>query len=159
MNLGAVIMAVVAFIATTPSQAIDSLCEAVALRDAPATNTTSEVRKGMKIDAITQYVVNKKSGAARFCTRVGGCYSANALRLVNCVIDKNYGDDFGGDETLYRLGLIRSKINPDRLRQYDVELKLLDLGMCAGCADNAAAFYAKKAVLALCGPSQACSGG
>jgi hypothetical protein len=45
----------------------------------------------------------------------------------------------------YGLDVIRSKVSPTALRQNDVEFKLLDLGMCNACADNAAAVYVKMA--------------
>jgi len=46
-------------------------------------------------------------------------------------------------EVSCRLEVIRSQIPPAILQQIDVELKLLELGMCKVCADNAAAFYVK----------------
>ncbi len=59
------------------------------------------------------------------------------------MVDKSKPAYEDGDERSYGLILIRSKVPPTVLRQNDVELKLLDLGMCNACADNAAAFYVK----------------
>jgi hypothetical protein len=59
------------------------------------------------------------------------------------MVDKSkpsYEDD---EQITYSLDVIRSKVPPNILRQNDVELKLLDLGMCNACASNAAAFYVK----------------
>lgn len=129
---------------TTTANATDSICEAVALH---ATAKTKDfpyaLKSGDTIDAVTQYRVNKKTGMASLCSHGGGCYPTGALHLTNCIIDKRksvYEDD---DELYYGLDLIRSKVPPAVLRQNDIELKLLDLGLCNACADNAAAFYVK----------------
>lgn len=126
-----------------PAHATDSICEAVFAYDTKETQDFPYAHKqGDVVDAITQYNVNKKTGVTSFCSHGGGCYPAEALRLTNCTIDKSksFEDD---DETSYGLDLIRSKVPPDKLRQNDVELRLLDLGLCNACADNAAAFYVK----------------
>jgi hypothetical protein len=68
---------------------------------------------------------------------------ADALRLTNCSIDKSKPQFSDETEVSYGLDVIRSKVPAAVLRQNDVELKLLDLGMCNTCADNAAAFYVK----------------
>lgn len=129
---------------TAAANATDSICEAVAMK---ATTKTDDfpypLKRGETIDAITQYNVNKKTGATSFCSHGGGCYPAEALRLTNCRVDKSKPNYEDGDERTYGLILIRSKVPPAVLRQNDVELKLLDLGMCNACADNAAAFYVK----------------
>jgi hypothetical protein len=128
---------------TTAVNATDSICEAVALH---ATAKTEDfpyaLKRGETIDAVTQYNVNKKTGVASLCSHGGGCYPAEALRLTNCTINKSKPDVFG-DEVSYGLDVTRSKVPPAVLRQNDVELKLLALGMCNACADNAAAFYVK----------------
>jgi hypothetical protein len=131
-------------VSTAAANATDSICEAVAVH---ATTETKDfpyaLKRGESIDAVTQYNVNKMTGVASLCSHGGGCYPAEALRLTNCMVDKSkpsYGD---GEELSYSLDVIRSKVPPSVLRQNDVELKLLDLGMCNACADNAAAFYVK----------------
>ena len=126
------------------ANATDSICKAVALRDSPETeNFPYVLRRGETIDAVTQYRVNKKTNVAALSSHGGGCYPADALRLTNCRIDKSKPDFDDGDELYFSLELIRSKVPPGVLRQNDVELKLLDLGLCNACADNAAAFYVK----------------
>lgn len=138
-------MMLAAFVAgATASNATDSICEAVALNaTTKSDNFPYPLKRGEIIDAITQYNVNKKTGANSICSHGGGCYPADALHLTNCVVDKSkpsYEDEV---EISYSLKLIRSKVPSNILRQNDVELKLLDLGMCNACADNAAAFYVK----------------
>jgi hypothetical protein len=88
------------------------------------------LKRGESIDAVTQYNVNKKTGVTSLCSHGGGCYPAEALRLTNCIVDKSKPAYEDGDEHSYGLILIRSKVPPTVLRQNDVELKLLDLGMC-----------------------------
>ena len=128
----------------TAANATDSICEAIALHSTTKTDDYAfSLKAGQVIDAITQYNIDKKTGRASFCSHGGGCYPATALRLTNCTIDKSKPQFVDDTETSYGLDLIRSKIPPDALRQNDVELKLLDLGMCNACADNAAAFYVK----------------
>lgn len=138
---------VFAFMASTAAaNAIESLCEAVALHaTAEAEGFQFSLKKGEIIDVITQYKINKKTGVASFCSHGGGCYPAEALRLTNCTIDKStpqYPDDT--EDFYYGLDPIRSMFPPDVLRQYDVGFKLRDLGMCSACADDAAFFYVKK---------------
>jgi hypothetical protein len=129
---------------TFAANATDSICEAIALI---ATSKTEDfphaLKRGEIIDAITQLNVNKKTGATSFCSHGGGCYSAEALRLTNCKVDKSKPSFEDNEEVSYSLKVIRSKVPPNILRQNDVELKLLELGMCNACADNAAAFYVK----------------
>ena len=124
------------------ANATDSICEAVATQSTEKTDGTYALKLGQIIDAITQYNVNKKTGAASLCSHGGGCYQASALRLINCKINNRVAYE-DSNETSYGLDLIRSKASPSVLRQNDVELKLLSMGMCAACADNAAAFYVK----------------
>jgi hypothetical protein len=125
------------------ANATDSICKAVALHATPETEGFYALKRGEMIDAITQYNVNKKTGVASFCSHGGGCYPAEALRLTNCTIYKSKPQFVDADEISYGLDLIRSEVPPAVLRQNDVELKLLELGMCNACADNAAAFYVK----------------
>lgn len=126
------------------AHATDSICEAVAKYTTVATeNFPYALKRGESIDAVTQYNVNKKTGVTSLCSHGGGCYPAEALRLTNCMVAKSKPAYEDGDERSYGLILIRSKVPPTVLRQNDVELKLLDLGMCNACADNAAAFYVK----------------
>jgi hypothetical protein len=129
---------------TATANATDSICEAVAVH---ATTESSVFRYALKhgeiIDAITQYNVNKKTGVASLCSHGGGCYPAGALRLTNCTINKSKPQSVDEEEVSYGLDLDRSKVPAAVLRQNDVELKLLDFGMCNACADNAAAFYVK----------------
>jgi hypothetical protein len=126
---------VFALMATTAAaNATDSICEAVALHATTETKDfPSALKRGETIDAVTQYNVNKKTGVASLCSHGGGCYPAEALRLTNCRVNKSKSDFEDGDEVSYGLDVIRSKVPPTILRQNDVELKLLDLGMCNAC--------------------------
>jgi hypothetical protein len=128
---------------TSAASATDSICKAVAVRATAKTETLAELKRGDIIDAITQYNVNKKTSVASLCSHGGGCYLADALQLTNCRINKTKPQYVDESEISYGLDLIRSKMPAEILRQNDVELKLLDLGMCNACADNAAAFYVK----------------
>lgn len=140
--LSAALAALLASIAT--ANATDSICEAVAMQAITKTEDFPyPLKRGETIYEITQYNVNKKTGATSFCSHGGGCYPAEALHLTNCSVDKSkpsYEDD---EEFYYSLNLLRSKVPPKVLRQNDVELKLLELGMCNRCAGDAAAFYVK----------------
>jgi len=63
----------------TPAGAAD-ICEAVALRNAPALEAPSAViRRGDLDTAITQYRVSKKTGEDQFCSHGGYCYPVHAL--------------------------------------------------------------------------------
>ena len=131
-------------IASTAANATDSICKAVAIKATTKSEAFSySLKRGDIIDAITQYNVNKKSGVTSFCSHGGGCYPAEVLQLTNCKIDKKKPSYEDAEEISYSLDVIRSKVSPQNLRQNDVELKLLDIGMCNACADNAAAFYVK----------------
>ena len=60
---------------TSPANAVDSICEAVALRATTETDDFSyPLKLGQLVDAITQYNVNKKTGVTSFCSHGGGCY-------------------------------------------------------------------------------------
>lgn len=135
---------IVALFTSTVANATDSICTAIALHSTTKTDDYPyPLKTGEVIDAITQYNLNKKTGKASFCSHGGGCYPAEALRLTNCTVDKSKPQFIDEAEISYGLDLTRSKVPPDVLRQHDVELKLLDLGMCNARADNAAAFYVK----------------
>jgi hypothetical protein len=129
---------------TAAANATDSICKAVAIQATTKTEAFSyPLKRGDIIDAITQYNINRRSGVTSFCSHGGGCYPAEALQLTNCKIDKRKPSYEDEEEISYSLDVIRSKVSPQVLRQNDVELKLLDLGICNACADNAAAFYVK----------------
>jgi hypothetical protein len=99
-------------------------------------------------DYITQYVVDKKTGVASFCSHGGGCYpqfisadgkKVEALRLQNCRIGgKSFEDN---DETIYALYLDRSKNSVTELQYSDLRDTLANMGLCNACADNAAQHY------------------
>jgi hypothetical protein len=120
----------IALLATTSAaNSTDSICEAVALYNTrESEHFPYALNRGETIDAITQYNVDKKTGSTSLCSHGGGCYPANALQLSNCVVDKSKPTFENDDEISYSLDLIRSKVAPDKLRQNDVELRLLDLG-------------------------------
>ena len=61
------------------------------------------------------------------------CYPAKALHLTNCKIGKD------GD-----LILIRSKVPPAELKEYDIHMKLMAIGFCPYCAVEAASDYMKN---------------
>jgi len=126
------------------------LCKAIALRDIPALQSSTSILKSGNFDtAITLYRVNKKTGEGSFCSHGGYCYPTHvqvdgrqveALRLVNCRIGKKQEDN-DHDEINFAVDLDRSKIGPDMLKSSDVSDKLVDLGLCQACADNAAHAY------------------
>jgi uncharacterized protein YecT (DUF1311 family) len=132
-----------------PAAAAD-ICEAVALRNAPALEDPSAViRKGDVDTAITQYRVSKKTGEDAFCSHGGYCYPVHAtengqrievLRLTNCSIGARdpYDDP---DDVYYGLDVIRSAVPPQTLKINDVDDSLLRLGLCSACAGNAAVLY------------------
>jgi hypothetical protein len=143
MKLTAIATTAALFIVVPHAHATDSICKAVAMHATIVTETFHyALKRGETVDAVTAYRTNKKTGVSSLCSHGGGCYPAEALRLTNCKVNKSKPYDYG-DEVDYELILIRSKVPADVLRQNDVELKLLDLGMCNACADNAAAFYVK----------------
>jgi hypothetical protein len=94
------------------------ICSAVAVRDVPAIEDSSSIlKKGEIDDAITQYLVNKRTGRTFFCSHGGYCYPTRvevrgdlleALRLTNCrVADKpGYSD---AENITYDVEPIRSR--------------------------------------------------
>jgi hypothetical protein len=129
------------------------ICEAVAVRDVPAVEDSSSVlKKGQIDDAITRYMVNKRTGLTFFCSHGGYCYPTRvevagdlleALKLNNCrVLDKPDYDD--GENIVYLVGPIRSKIPAARLRYDDLDNKFLEMGLCSACADNVVQYYIKQ---------------
>jgi len=145
MKLSAAALMFALMVTAPAANATDSICEAVAVH---ATKESEDfphaLKRGETIGAITQYNVNRKTGVATLCSHGGGCYPAEALSLTNCEVNKSQPAFEDTEEISYSLDLIRSKVPPATLRQNDVELKLLDLGMCNGCAANAAWLYVKK---------------
>jgi hypothetical protein len=137
---------------TTNAWAEIDLCKAVALRDVPAIEDQSSIiKRGDSYTAISQYNVNKKTGVITMCSHGGYCYPTQvieggrrveALRLTNCKIGKpSYHD---ADETSYELILDRRSVSPAELKQMDVSNKLLAMGLCNACADNATEYYLKQ---------------
>ena len=128
-----------------PARAAD-ICRAIVLHDVAALeNPQAILRRGTYDTAITQYRVDK-AGVASFCSHGGLCYPTHAvedghkieaLRLTNCRITtrKAYEDS---DETVYELDVIRSAVAPVDLKVDDLDNRLLKLGLCSACADNAA---------------------
>lgn len=130
------------------------ICEAVALRDVPALESSDSIlKKGSIDDSITQFRVNKRTGETSFCSHGGFCYPTHvmvgggkfqALKMTNCTVDAKGLEFVGEDYIMYGVSPVRSKIDPDRLRIDDVTNKLLNLGLCEACADSAARIYVEK---------------
>jgi hypothetical protein len=133
-----------------PAAAID--CTAVALMDVPADeDPTSILSKGNTVDRITQYQVNKKTGAGVFCGRdVVDCYPRyltvngqkiiEAVRLENCKISMHSPYTLG-NYIFYRIELDRTKISREETQYDEVESALLNMHMCSACASSAAVLY------------------
>jgi hypothetical protein len=128
------------------------LCKARVLRDIVIEGSTSVLKKGEFVTAVTQYRVDTKTGEATFCSHGGGCYpthiddngvSVEALALTNCEIAKK-GDTSDPEETVYDVKLIRAKVSPADLKYNDVSKRLGELGLCNACASNAASLYVKQ---------------
>jgi hypothetical protein len=128
------------------------ICEAVALREVHAAEEPNAIiKRGEHDTGITQYRVDKKTGVKYFCSHGGYCYPAYAnvngrevesLHLTNCKIGKRVFEDT--DFIFYCMVVIRSKVPAAKLRYYDLENRLLHMGLCSVCADNAAWFYINK---------------
>jgi hypothetical protein len=147
-------------LASGRAAAADS-CSAVALMTIPdwgdgdpADSRGNLLIKGQVDDAITQYLVNRKTGNAVFCSHGGYCYpryltvdgqKVEALRLTNCKIGAvETGFTGNGDDTItYDVDIDRSKASTATLKYDDLDNALLALGMCNACADNAADIYLK----------------
>jgi hypothetical protein len=139
------------FVTNSHADAEIDLCQATVLSDVQAVEAPASVlKRGSVYKAISQYNINKKTGTATMCSHGGLCYPAQiieggkeveTLRLTNCKIGKSdYQDD---DEIFYGLVLDRSKVAPGELRRMDIDDKLLQLGLCNACADNATELYLK----------------
>ncbi len=144
----------------SPAAAAD-ICNAIALTDVPMWNDgdpsdsdPSFLKKGEIDDAVTQYVVNRKTGDSAFCSHGGYCYPryltkagrrVEALRLTNCMIGSAYplAPGMDGDEVRYQVIVDRSKNSKEALRFDDIDTALLHIGMCSVCAANAADIYLK----------------
>jgi hypothetical protein len=151
-------MVKMAYLATTLicAAALDAsaadLCKAIALRDVSAVEAPDTVLpRGAYDEAVTQYVVEKKTGLTKFCSHGGYCYPTHvringqkieALRLVNCRVTTR--SEGVGDETIYYLDVIRERNPPEALRLDDLDNKFLEMGLCSACAGNVAMFYVKK---------------
>lgn len=123
------------------------ICRAIALQDIPSLeNPSSILKKGDYDTAITQYRVSKKDGQDSFCSHGGYCYPRHitfsgkrteVLSLTNCKIGKK--DSYNDDEfTYYEIEVNRSNNSTKALREDDLENRLLERGLCSGCAGNAA---------------------
>jgi hypothetical protein len=128
------------------------LCKALALRDVAAVEAPDSVlARGSYDGSVTQYRVNKQTGATTFCSHGGYCYPTHvringqkveALRLINCKIgERNYEDK---DEVFYSVDVVRSKNSRAELRLDDLDNKFLGMGLCSACAGNVAMFYVKR---------------
>jgi hypothetical protein len=136
-------------------------CDAVALMNVPdwgdgdpADARGNVLNKGEVDDVITEYLVNKKTGNAVFCSHGGYCYPryltvdgqrVEALRLDNCKIGavETGFTGVGDDNITYDVEIDRSKASASTLKYDDLDNALLALGMCNSCADNAADIYLK----------------
>jgi hypothetical protein len=128
------------------------LCKAIALRDiAPIESSSSVMPRGEYQEAVTQYVVDKRTGTTSFCSHGGFCYPTHvyidgkkieALQLVNCKV----GDLMDDDEavTIYSIVMDRSKNTPEDLLWDDIDNKLLGMGLGSACASHVTEFYTKK---------------
>jgi hypothetical protein len=129
-----------------PSARAADICRAIVLHDVAAKeNAHAILRRGAYDRAITQYSVDR-NGIASFCSHGGYCYPTHvveggrkieALRLTNCRITtrKAFEDE---DETAYELDVIRSAVTPTELKVDDLDNRLIGLGLCSACANNAA---------------------
>jgi hypothetical protein len=77
------------------------LCEAIALRDVPAIEDPSSIlKRGEHDTAITQFRVDKKTGATSYCSHGGYCYLAEALQLTSCRMADRMGQSMTIKKTL-----------------------------------------------------------
>lgn len=128
------------------------LCRAVALARVPSIeNPESALAPGEIDEAVTQYVVNKKTGVGSFCSHGGYCYprfkseagkSVEVLHLQNCRIGAKAFED--ADDTTYSVDLDRSKNSQADLKYNDLKNTLSGMNLCSACADNAAQYYLQK---------------
>lgn len=138
-----------------PALAESDLCQATALIDINSWLGDSRtgppdivLHKGDTYDAISVYEEDPQTGVGMFCVHGGVCLDryqvrngvkVEALRLQNCSIRKVEHPQPNGYE--FELVLDRSKVSPATLRYNDIDDRLLQLGMCNVCADNAADEY------------------
>ena len=145
---------IVGLVVGSPGVALTAdICNAVALVDVPAQEDTSSIlHKGEIDDAVSEYLVDKKSGAGVFCSHGGYCYprylmisgqSVEALRLTNCKIGAREPDGPGVDDDniTYDVDVDRSKNSAATLQEDDIDNALLNIGMCSACAGNASYTY------------------
>ena len=135
-----------------PVRAAD-ICTAVAVRDVPALEDSSSVLKKGDLDtAVTQYRVNKQTGRTTLCSHGGYCYPMRiavggdlleALRLTNCKVASQPSFD-DGENLIYDLEPVRSKIPAPALRFDDLDNRFLQLGLCSACASNVAEWYIEQ---------------
>jgi hypothetical protein len=128
------------------------LCRAVALARVPSIeNPESALAPGEIDEAVTQYVVSKKTGVGSFCSHGGYCYprfkseagkSVEVLHLQNCRIGAKAFED--ADDTTYSVDLDRSKNSQADLKYNDLKNTLSGMNLCSACADNAAQYYLQK---------------
>ena len=174
--LTATIFVVLSFYTLIPTNAIaNDPCEALALHDVTADggNAESVIKRGDYDTAITQYNVDKKTGATTFCSHGGSCYPTqvtiggqqeDALKLTNCKIaDQPYAGQGDEDQTTFGLVVDRSKFSSLELQYIDLDDRLSSLGLCSACTGGPAWYFlnqpksvcAQLAKKALAGDSQA----
>lgn len=139
-------------IAIADSVEAGSLCKAIAVTDvATALNGVAyTVTKGGCVEPVTTYKVDKVSNDSWFCSH-SLCYltrlyrkgkMTEALRLINCRIGSVLSD--GINDVTYYLEPIREANAENDLRRFDIINRLVDIGLCEACADNAVNFYLKR---------------
>jgi hypothetical protein len=136
-----------------------TICTATVLHDVRAQeDSTAILRAGQKFDSITQFW-KYANGRTYFCQKGGYCYDGDtvengkvvpSMKLDNCTIDSSSADRDEDGNTLYYLDVSRAKADPITLRKYDIESRLVELGLCSACADNAATVYIEE-------PSSVCA--
>lgn len=152
LRLGAMFLLLFFVLCTGTAQAMD-LCKAAVLVDVPSFGSPSSIvfRKGETMDAITQYNVEKATGETSFCAHGGSCCPTHvtlngkkveALKLLNCTIGSVAWED---EDTISRsVNVDRENNSAADLRRYDLENKLLEMGLCTACADNVATYFMTK---------------
>lgn len=129
-----------------------SLCKAIAVTDVATVlnGAAYAVKKGSYLEPVTTYKVGKDTNDSWFCSH-SLCYlthlyrkgkKSEALRLINCRIGSVLSD--GINDVTYYLDPIREKNSEDDLRRFDIINRLLNIGLCEACADNAVNFYLNK---------------
>ena len=132
-------------ITSSPAHAED-LCRAKALRDvSPMSGGGYVIPQGSYVTAVTQYIVDDRTGERMFCSHGGGCYPEYvtvdgrgemlALELENCAIGPKSADGF------YSVEVDRTLNSSAELRFNDIEDQLISFGMALAPADNAARHY------------------